>query len=110
MTVTIPLLTEPFHLRFLEALKKNSQTRPDQPCLIDFYTGQRTYPMRIYNAAYTIAGYLQNLEVKKNDIVVLVMDNGWEFIAISMAINLVGGIVSGAHSNSLKCKNTIAII
>lgn len=103
-TPKVPLTTQPYHLRLLEALKKHGEDRPDQPCLIDYHTGHKTYHREVVDTAKAIGVHLHSIGIKKGDFVCAVMENGWEYLATVIGVNLNGAAISGANAQCLECK------
>uniref|UniRef100_A0A914Z8M1 4-coumarate--CoA ligase n=1 Tax=Panagrolaimus superbus TaxID=310955 RepID=A0A914Z8M1_9BILA len=93
----IPIETQPFGERFLDAFWRHSVTNPTKKAMICAENPKYfvTY-QNLYLHSLSVSAFLESKGFGHGDIAALVLPNSWEFLEIIVGAALRGGGVSGA--------------
>uniref|UniRef100_A0A914QUZ7 AMP-dependent synthetase/ligase domain-containing protein n=1 Tax=Panagrolaimus davidi TaxID=227884 RepID=A0A914QUZ7_9BILA len=94
---SIPIETQPFGQRLLDAFWKHSISNPSKKAMISAENPEHfvTY-QNLYLHSLSVSAFLESKGFGHGDMAALVLPNSWEFVEIIVGAALRGGGISGA--------------
>ncbi|CEF70281.1 Acyl-CoA synthetase family member 2, mitochondrial [Strongyloides ratti] len=91
--------SQPYHLQILNASKEYG----DNVAITNYATKQSITYNTLRKKSYQLAaGFFNQIELKKKDIILVLLPNSIEFVEVFLSTSLLGGTISGINPSSTK--------